>query len=49
MRVLLDENLPNRYKAVVTTQARVLADNRLDQKPAISGPQPKVSLFTVSG
>jgi hypothetical protein len=35
------------YKAVVTTAARDEADNRLDQKPGVSGLQSKVWFFTV--
>ena len=35
------------YKVVVTTGAKDLAGNSLDQKPARAGLQPKVSFFTV--
>jgi subtilisin-like proprotein convertase family protein len=35
-----------KYKAVVTTGARDLAGNRLDQKPGVSGNQQKVWFFT---
>ena len=35
-----------KYKAVVTTAARDLAGNRLDQKPGISGNQQKEWFFT---
>jgi hypothetical protein len=36
------------YKAVVTTGARDLAGNQLDQTPTLSGNQPKTWVFTVS-
>ena len=36
-----------RYKAVVTTGAKDLAGNRLDQNAALSGLQQKVWFFTV--
>ncbi len=36
-----------RYKAVVTTGAKDLAGNRLDQDPTLSGNQPKTWFFTV--
>lgn len=36
------------YKAVVTTGARDLAGNQLDQNPTLSGSQPKAWFFTVS-
>jgi subtilisin family serine protease len=39
--------LGTRYKAVVTTGARDLADNLLDQNPTLSGNQPKKWFFTV--
>ena len=44
-----DANLQRgaRYKAVVTTGARDLAGNRLDQNPALTGNQPKQWSFTV--
>jgi hypothetical protein len=35
------------YKVMVTTRAKDLAGNRLDQKPARTGLQPKVWFFTV--
>ena len=35
------------YKVVVTTGAKDLAGNRLDQKPTVTGLQPKVWFFTV--
>jgi dipeptidyl aminopeptidase/acylaminoacyl peptidase len=35
------------YKAVVSTGAKDAAGNRLDQKPATKGPQPKAWSFTV--
>jgi hypothetical protein len=35
-----------KYKAVVTTGARDLAGNRLDQSPGVAGSQPKVWVFT---
>jgi subtilisin-like proprotein convertase family protein len=35
------------YKATVTTGAKELAGNRLDQKPGVSGNQQKVWVFTV--
>ncbi len=37
-----------RYKAVVTTGAKDLAGNRLDQDPTLSGNQPKAWFFRVS-
>ena len=36
-----------KYKAVVTTGAKDLAGNRLDQKPNLSGNQPKTWFCTV--
>lgn len=36
-----------KYKAVVTTGAQDLAGNQLDQKPTLSGDQPKQWFFTV--
>jgi Bacterial Ig-like domain len=51
-RAVLNPNNPLKsgttYKAVVTTAARDEAGNRLDQKPWVSGLQPKVWFFTVS-
>jgi hypothetical protein len=43
-----DNNLRpgTKYKAVVTTGARDLAGNRLDQNPGVAGSQPKVWVFT---
>jgi hypothetical protein len=41
---LLERN--TRYKAVVTTGAKDLADNALDQKPSVSGDQSMVWTFT---
>jgi hypothetical protein len=35
-----------KYKVVVTTGARDLAGNQLDQRPAVAGNQPKVWFFT---
>ncbi len=49
-RAILNPNnnlrLGTKYKAVVTTGARDLAGNRLDQAPTLSGNQPKVWFFT---
>lgn len=35
------------YKAVVSTRAKDLAGNRLDQNPSLAGLQPKVWYFTI--
>ena len=44
-----DANLQRgaKYKAMVTTGAKDLAGNRLDQKPGVSGNQPKTWFFKV--
>ncbi len=35
-----------KYKAVVTSGARDLAGNQLDQNPGVAGSQPKIRFFT---
>jgi len=47
-RALLNPNLKprTRYMGVVTTGAKDLSDNGLDQNPNVTGNQQKVWLFT---